>query len=86
MSANGKHVGRCDLGRRVDGLQVAGKPAGDAQPLRPLVRMHALRQPRPTDRELAAERGRADGLDVSDELLEQTSSLSLNPSARRNRR
>src|SRR3989442_1571661 len=60
-----------ERGRRVDRLRVAGKPGGSAPPLRPLVRMRPLRQPRPTDRQLAAERGSAGGLDVGDELPEQ---------------
>ena len=69
-ATSGEHAGRRDLGRWVDRLQVAGERPDDPEPFRPLVRINVNRQPRPTDREFGGDRGRARGLDISDELRE----------------
>jgi hypothetical protein len=75
-----EHVDRWDLGRRVDRLQVGGKPARDAQPRRPIRGPGAGRQPRPGDRQLAGHRRRARGLKVGDQLRQDPpSALELEP-------
>ena len=71
LATSGKDVRRRDLARRVDRLQIGGEATRDTQPLGPVVRVNADRQPCPLDRQLGGDRGRSGSVEVTDELAEQ---------------